>query len=78
MPGALWRGLLRHEYGCGGQDVKRPCRGDPAPPERRGVLVHPVAMTVTGTIDKRHVEGKVRGGGPLVQFSCSSESVRIR
>jgi hypothetical protein len=40
--------------------------------------VHPVTMTVMGKIDKRHVEGKVRGGGPLVQVSCSSGSIRIR
>jgi hypothetical protein len=40
--------------------------------------VHPVTMTVTGKIDKRHIEGKVRGGGPLVEVSCSSGSIRIR
>lgn len=40
--------------------------------------VHPVTMTVTGKVDKRHIEGKVRGGGPLVEVSCSSGSVRIR
>lgn len=40
--------------------------------------VHPVTMTVTGKIDKRHVEGKVRGGGPLVEASCSSGSIHIR
>jgi hypothetical protein len=40
--------------------------------------VHPVTMTVTGKVDKRHVEGKVRGGGPLVQVHCSSGDIRIR
>jgi hypothetical protein len=40
--------------------------------------VHPVTMTVTGKIDKRHIEGKVRGGGPLVEASCSSGSIRIQ
>jgi len=40
--------------------------------------VHPVTMTVTGTIDKRHVQGKVRGGGPMVEASCSSGNIRIR
>jgi len=40
--------------------------------------VHPVTMEVTGKIDKRHVAGKVRGGGPLVQVHCSSGSIRIR
>jgi len=40
--------------------------------------VHPVTMTVTGKVDKRHVEGKVRGGGPLVQLHCSSGDIRIR
>jgi hypothetical protein len=39
---------------------------------------HPVTMEVTGRIDKRHVQGKVRGGGPLVEASCSSGTVRIR
>jgi hypothetical protein len=40
--------------------------------------VHPVTMEVTGKIDKRHVEGKVRGGGPLVQVHCSSGNIRIK
>jgi hypothetical protein len=40
--------------------------------------VHPVTTTVTGKIDRRRVEGKVRSGGPLVQVSCSSGSIRIR
>ena len=39
---------------------------------------HPVTMEVTGKIDKRHVQGKVRGGGPLIEASCSSGSIRIR
>jgi DUF4097 and DUF4098 domain-containing protein YvlB len=39
---------------------------------------HPVTMEVTGKIDRRHVQGKVRGGGPLVEASCSSGSIRIR
>jgi len=33
---------------------------------------HPVTMEVTGRIDKRRVQGKVRGGGPLIEASCSS------
>jgi len=40
--------------------------------------VHPVTMTVTGKVDRRRIEGKVRGGGPLVEASCSSGSIRIR
>jgi hypothetical protein len=40
--------------------------------------VHPVTMEVTGKIDKRHVQGKVRGGGPLVQVHCSSGNIRIK
>ena len=40
--------------------------------------VHPVTMEVTGHIDKRHIQGKVRGGGPLIEASCSSGSIRIR
>jgi len=40
--------------------------------------VHPVTMEVTGRIDKRRIQGKVRGGGPLVDASCSSGSIRIR
>ena len=40
--------------------------------------VHPVTMTVTGKIDKHRIDGKVRGGGPLVQVSCSSGDIRIR
>ena len=40
--------------------------------------VHPVTMEVTGKVDKRHVEGKVRGGGPLVQVHCSSGDIRIK
>lgn len=39
---------------------------------------HPVTMEVTGRIDKRHIQGKVRGGGPLVEASCSSGSIRIK
>jgi len=39
---------------------------------------HPVTMTVTGNVEKRHVEGKVRGGGPLVEVACSSGDIRIR
>ncbi len=39
---------------------------------------HPVTMEVTGRIDKKHVQGKVRGGGPRVEASCSSGSIRIR
>ena len=37
---------------------------------------HPV--TVVGTISKRRLEGKVRGGGPLVRIHSSSGSIRIR
>lgn len=40
--------------------------------------VRPVTMTVTGKIDKRHIQGKVGGGGPLIEVSCSSGSIRIR
>jgi hypothetical protein len=39
---------------------------------------HPVTMEVAGRIDKRHIRGKVRGGGPLIEASCSSGSIRIR
>ena len=39
---------------------------------------HPVTMEVTGRIDKRRIQGKVRGGGPLIEASCSSGSIRIR
>ena len=39
---------------------------------------HPVTMEVTGKVDKRHVQGKVRGGGPLVQVHCSSGNIRIK
>lgn len=39
---------------------------------------HPVTMEVTGKIDKRHVQGKVRGGGPLIEASSSSGGIRIR
>ena len=39
---------------------------------------HPVTMEVTGKIDKRRVQGKVRGGGPLIEASCSSGDIRIR
>ena len=39
---------------------------------------HPVTMEVTGKIDKRRIAGKVRGGGPLIEVSCSSGSIRIR
>jgi len=40
--------------------------------------VHPVTMEVTGKIDKRRIQGKVRGGGPLIEASSSSGSIRIR
>ena len=39
---------------------------------------HPVTMEVTGKIDKKRIQGKVRGGGPLIEASCSSGSIRIR
>lgn len=39
---------------------------------------HPVTMEVTGKVDKRRIAGKVRGGGPLVEVSCSSGSIHIR
>jgi len=39
---------------------------------------HPVTMEVTGRIDKRRVQGKVRGGGPLIEASCSSGTIRIK
>jgi hypothetical protein len=39
---------------------------------------HPVTMTVTGDVEKHHIQGKVRGGGALVEISCSSGSIRIR
>ena len=39
---------------------------------------HPVTMEVTGRIDKRHIQGKVRGGGPLIEASCSSGTIRIK
>ena len=39
---------------------------------------HPVTMEVTGKIDKRRIAGKVRGGGPLIEASCASGSIRIR
>jgi len=38
----------------------------------------PVTMTVTGKIDTHDIQGKVGGGGPLVQVSCSSGSIRIK
>lgn len=37
--------------------------------------VHPV--TVTGTLERRELRGKVRGGGPLLALSTSSGSIRI-
>jgi hypothetical protein len=40
--------------------------------------VHPVTMEVTGRIDKRHIQGKVRGGGPRIEASCASGSIRIK
>lgn len=40
--------------------------------------VHPVTMEVTGKIDKRRIQGKVRGGGPRIEASCASGSIRIR
>ena len=39
---------------------------------------HPVTMEVTGRIDKRHIQGRVRGGGRLIEASCSSGTIRIR
>ena len=38
--------------------------------------VHPVTMS--GEIEKHHIKGKVRGGGPLVKISTSSGSIRIK
>ena len=37
---------------------------------------HP--LTMSGEIDKRHVTGKVRGGGPLIEAAASSGSIRIK
>jgi hypothetical protein len=37
---------------------------------------HPV--TVVGSLEKRTMRGKVRGGGPLVEVRTSSGSIRIR
>jgi hypothetical protein len=37
---------------------------------------HPI--TIEGTIDKRHWQGKVRGGGPLVTVRTSSGGIRIQ
>ena len=39
---------------------------------------HPVTMEVTGRIDKRHIQGTVRGGGPRIEASCASGSIRIK
>jgi hypothetical protein len=39
---------------------------------------HQVTMTVTGKVDKHDIQGKVGGGGPLVEASCSSGSIRIK
>jgi hypothetical protein len=35
------------------------------------------AIQVEGTVGKREVKGKVRGGGPLVSLSTGVGSVRI-
>ena len=36
---------------------------------------HPI--TVAGRIDRRHLQGKVNGGGPLVSVRSSSGGIRI-
>jgi hypothetical protein len=33
---------------------------------------------VTGKVDRRRIQGQVRGGGPLIEASCSSGTIRIR
>jgi DUF4097 and DUF4098 domain-containing protein YvlB len=38
--------------------------------------VHPVTMS--GEMEKRHIIGKVRGGGPLVKISTASGSIKIK
>ena len=38
-------------------------------------VAHPV--TVSGRMDRRHVQGKVRGGGSLVEVHTSSGGIRI-
>jgi DUF4097 and DUF4098 domain-containing protein YvlB len=38
---------------------------------------HEVTMVVSGRIDKHHIAGKVHGGGPRVEASCSSGSIVI-
>ena len=43
-----------------------------------GAISSAYPVTMTGTIDKHHVSGKVGGGGPAVQVSCSSGSIRIK
>ena len=36
------------------------------------------AITMTGTIDKQRLQGKVQGGGPLVSVRTSSGGIRIQ
>lgn len=37
---------------------------------------HP--LTMTGTIDRQHLQGKIRGGGPLVNVRTASGGIRIQ
>lgn len=41
----------------------------------RIVVEHP--LTIEGRIDKKHVEGKVRGGGPMLKIDTGSGGIRI-
>jgi DUF4097 and DUF4098 domain-containing protein YvlB len=35
-------------------------------------------MTVEGRVDRRHMRGTVRGGGPTLQLSTASGSISVR
>ena len=38
---------------------------------------HPVTVTVQGRVNRKHVQGKVRGGGPLVKVETGSGSIGV-
>lgn len=70
---------IRAQADSGGADITLASSGGyelDAHSDSGGITAPP--MTVTGTVSRRHVSGKVRGGGPLVNVRSDSGRISIR